>query len=548
MRSSVKIFIPLALLLMLFSFAFAEDNQSAQEKSVTDSWQAESDETVALNDNQRDNVRKPGYRSELDVPITVLICHAHTGIPTATQEELLEYDDIEEVDLFLSTNDYATAEEMSEYDVVMTYSDNTYNEAAAFGDELADYIDGGGAFVPCMFAFASGGLMLQGRVVTDDYLPFTVGNAYQSGLVGLGDYEEGHPIMEDVEAFQGNYKSSNVTVDNDGELVASYANDWPLVATLGTVVAINEYFGSNRRFTGDGILMLKNALVYAVEGGGEPDATMEGTVTDAVTGDAVEDAIVRASGGRDTTDVNGDYYLEGVRSGEDRGVRVITEHYYTYNDDIDIEVGENFFDFEITPLATLTGVITDSETDEVVEGAIISWGEHIDTTDVDGNYTLIDLEAAIDTLVIEAEGYFDYEDLEYEVVDGDNEEDFAIDILSGDLTGVVTDELTEEQLFGATVTVVNSETGDIYREVTTDETGAYNAPALHDGVTYEVSVTLDGYAPSDVEDVLIRWNRDNEQDFELTPIFELGIRQLQQEQDLETWVLTSGIVTQGTNV
>ncbi|MDP8208352.1 MAG: carboxypeptidase regulatory-like domain-containing protein [Candidatus Electryonea clarkiae] len=369
-----------------------------------------------------------------------------------------------------------------------------------------------------------------------------------------------HPVVQNInDQISGNHASHNYidNVPDDANIIMENVNDNPTVIEYtyggGNVIITTqtvELYAANPSPTNCGPVML-DMIDYCAEnapGVGEADATMEGFVLDSVTGDGIEDAIISAGAARDTTDDEGYYSMENVHSGEGRGVRILKEHYYGFREEIDIETGPNEIDFEITPLATLTGVITDSETDEIVEGAIITWGMHIDTTDVDGNYTLIDMEAAIDTLVIEAEGYFDYEDLEYEVVDGNNEEDFAIDILSGDLTGVVSDELTEEQLFGATITVVDPETGDVYREVTTDETGAYTAPALHDGVTYEVSVTLDGYAPSDVEDVLIRWNRDNEQDFELTPIFELGIRQLQQEQDLETWVLTSGIVTQGTNV
>jgi len=278
----------------------------------------------------------------------------------------------------------------------------------------------------------------------------------------------------------------------------------------------------------------------------EPNASVEGTVTDSETGDEIEDAIVRTIFGQDTTDENGDYFFETI-SGENREVTIDRDHYYEFRDEIDVSVGENFFDFEIIPLATLTGIISDSETEEVIEGAIITWKNHTDITDAEGNYSLIDIEAGVDTLLIEAEGYFDYEDDEYEIEDGDNEENFAIDILSGDLTGIVMDEITEELLFGATVTVIDPETGETYREVQTDDAGEYTAPSLHDGVRYLVFAVLEGYAQSDTEEVLIRWDRDNEQDFELTPIFERGIAQLQTEQDLETWVSTTGIVTQGTN-
>ena len=134
--------------------------------------------------------KKRGYRSELDIPISVLICHAHTPVPTALMGELRAFEDIETVDAFLMTNATPSAEDIEDYDVVMTYSDNTYQNATTFGNIIADFVDDGGGFVPCMFSFATGGLSLAGRIVQDDYLPFQVGRTYAFNLRGLGDYDE----------------------------------------------------------------------------------------------------------------------------------------------------------------------------------------------------------------------------------------------------------------------------------------------------------------------------------------------------------------------
>ncbi|MDP8208312.1 MAG: carboxypeptidase regulatory-like domain-containing protein [Candidatus Electryonea clarkiae] len=487
-----------------------------------------------------------GYHNELDTPINVAFWSCDNTSYSGIIEYLLEFDDIESIDQFNAAASTPDLEDLEEYDLIWTSSNSQYNDRAAMGDIMADFVDEGGAVVLTMFALAAANWYPTGRFLDEDYYPMAPA-AYIRGPSTLSDMDEAHPIMEDVETGFAVHWYIQSEVAEDAEEVGTLAADYPFCCCRDQVVAFGANVNDSYTTATDARLAVHNAMIWATGGGAEPDASMEGTIADAVTGDAMDGAVIRVSGGRDTTDVNGDYFMNVV-AGEERGLRIVKEHYYNYNEDIDIELGENFFDFEITPLATIYGVISDSETEEIIEGAIISWGDHVDTSDVDGNYTLVDLEAGADTLVIEAEGYFEYEDEEYEVEDGDNEIDFAIDILSGDLTGVVIDELTEEQLFGATITVVDPETGDIYREVTTDETGAYNAPALHDGVTYEVSVTLAGYAPSDVEEVLIRWNRDNEQDFEMTPIFELGIRQLQQEQDVETWVTTTGIVTQGTNV
>ncbi|MDP8205084.1 MAG: carboxypeptidase regulatory-like domain-containing protein [Candidatus Electryonea clarkiae] len=490
-------------------------------------------------------VRTASRFSELDEPYVLIFQDQNPW--NNSHQEILEGLDVD----FDVVNSTAMAtHELDEYTVIMfpsTQGQTYYDRFEAQWDRFEEWVEAGGwiEFHGCT----------QGAT-----WELWDGTNYVHQGSGTNYVEEpDHPMVEGVdEEFTGGSANHGWIDDipDDALVIITDPDDRPVLIEYsygnGNMIVTSETWEYGYNANQQAGQVMENAINYSTEeapGIGEGDASMEGYVYDSVTDEEVEGAIVRAGAPRDTTDEDGYYSLEGVISGEDRTVRIQKEHYYTTTVEIDIDPGDdNEFDFEITPLATMTGIITDSETEDVIEGAIITWADHVDTTDEEGVYLLIDIHTETDTLVIEAEGYFDYEDTEYEIPDGDNEVDFEIDILSADLTGIVTDELTEEALFGAAVTVVNSETGDIYREVVTDETGAYNAPALHDGVTYEVSVTLDGYAPSDVEDVLIRWNRDNEQDFELTPIFELGIRQLQQEQDVETWVLTSGIVTQGSNV
>ncbi|MFC2170456.1 carboxypeptidase regulatory-like domain-containing protein, partial [Calditrichota bacterium] len=490
-----------------------------------------------------------GYRGELDEPIDVLVVPAETNFTNNMLNFLTGFDEIHEITYLDGRTNTPTLETLQEYDVVITFSNFVYQNTVTLGNNIADYVDEGGALIVTVFALYPPNTGLGGRFNTDDYCPI-VQSTGAFGLMVIGDNDEGHPIMTDVGDVSGYYKV-NGDLSEDAEEVAAYVNNWgTCVATKeiegNIIVAINDCV-KLEMYTGDMDLILANSIIYAAGGGGEPDATMEGTITDAVTGDDMEDAIIRVGIGRDTTEANGEYFIDVV-SGEDRRVRVMKEHYYSHSEDIDIEVGANFFDFEITPLATMTGVIYDSETELPVEGAVITWAEHTDTSDAEGNYMLIDLEAGIDTLEIETDGYFDLYDEEYEVEDGDAEIDFAIDILSGDLTGIVSDALTEEALFGARITVTHPDSIEPYRDVTTDEFGMYTAVALHNGVRYLVAASLEGYAPSDTETVTIRWNNDNERDIALTPIFERDLQQLQNDQDMETWVYTTGIVTQGTNV
>ncbi|MDP8208771.1 MAG: carboxypeptidase regulatory-like domain-containing protein [Candidatus Electryonea clarkiae] len=197
--------------------------------------------------------------------------------------------------------------------------------------------------------------------------------------------------------------------------------------------------------------------------------------------------------------------------------------------------------------ASVAGVVTDSETGDPVEGAIVTFGIYEETTDGDGVYSVDEVYSGIYTFSIEMEGYFEFEEEGVEIETGENEFNFEIDILSGDLTGNVIDENTEEVLVGVDIVVID-ELGETVRELQTDDLGNYITLALHSGETFGVVASLAGYAPSDTENVTISHSRENVRDFELTPIFERTIEQLQTTQDPETWVLTTGIVIQGTNV
>ncbi|MDP8289241.1 MAG: carboxypeptidase regulatory-like domain-containing protein, partial [Candidatus Electryonea clarkiae] len=488
---------------------------------------------------------------------------------------------------------------------------------------------------------ASGGwLELHGCTQNPQAWELFDGTSSVYGTSGTNDVlEDDHPLVASINAQITGGSASHNYIDNvpdNATIIMENSDDNPVLIEYdygnGNVVISTQTleFYANQAAAGNCGPIMFDMIDYCAEfapGVGEGDASLAGVVTDSETGAAIEGAIVRLGAPRDTTDANGNYLLEGVISGEERTVRiqhddysrfsadidietgennfdfemvhlsevtgevldvdtedpiagatvifgneetttdengdweiplqeqgeydiiVTAEHYYEYIETVDIEQGENDFSWNMIPLATISGTVTDSETDLPVGGAEIAFDSlYSAVSDENGEYSIIDVRAGEYDVEIETEGYFDYEENDVEVEERENVIDFVIDILSAPISGEVRDELTEELLFGATVTVIDEVTGETMYEVLTDEAGAYTTETLHDGETFLVIASMNGYAPSDTEEVLIRWNRENEQDFELTPIFALGIRQLQQEQDLETWVTTTGIVTQGTNV
>ncbi|MDP8206533.1 MAG: carboxypeptidase regulatory-like domain-containing protein [Candidatus Electryonea clarkiae] len=280
------------------------------------------------------------------------------------------------------------------------------------------------------------------------------------------------------------------------------------------------------------------------------DCNVEGVVTDAETEDVIEDAEVTFANLTEVTDEDGYYRIEGLHP-DLHTVTIEADGYEIYTETgIEINDGENDYDFQLVPLVLISGTITDSETDAAIEDANITFGEDLFTavTDEEGFYSIEDVESGTYDVLIEADGYFNFEDDDVEVEEPENVLDFAIDILSGDLTGVVSDGDTQELLFGVTVTVIDPETQETYRQVQTNEDGEYTAEALHDDVRYLVTAELEDYAPQDTQEVLIRWNQDNELDFELEPFWTSDIQGLQTVPNGRRWAATSGIVTQGTNV
>ncbi|WP_114579674.1 carboxypeptidase regulatory-like domain-containing protein, partial [Saliphagus sp. LR7] len=240
--------------------------------------------------------------------------------------------------------------------------------------------------------------------------------------------------------FGGDFGGPSVAVGDDGEV-------------LCTAVA-RDYFTNESDFTDAGNRLLTNAVEYATTGNvttdtatvesskvvglepGESEAltfthtvpedatvgdaahivtsedeqatapvtveidggTVEGTVTDAGTGDPIEGATVEihADPGDHaaTTDANGEYVLENVPAGEHE-ITVTAEDYAEVTETIEVpEDGTVTYDAALEPApGSISGQVTASDDGEPVEGVTIV-GENGDgdeyeaTTDAEGQYAL----------------------------------------------------------------------------------------------------------------------------------------------------------------
>ncbi len=180
------------------------------------------------------------------------------------------------VDVFdaTSANSVPTLSQLSQYDSVLVYDNNSFNNSTALGNVLADYVDAGGGVVVATFAFG-GGLELQGRFLTGGYLPFTIGSQSSGTTLTLVKDDAQHPILEGVNSFSGGSSSYHnlVNLTLSANLVAHWTDNRPLVGTLqtsgGRVVGLNFFPPSSTVSSSfwsastDGGRLMANALLWA---------------------------------------------------------------------------------------------------------------------------------------------------------------------------------------------------------------------------------------------------------------------------------------------
>ena len=146
---------------------------------------------------------------------------------------------------------------LENYTCVLTW--NNYQYTAGQGDILADYVDGGGKVVICGWAIAQ----CEGRIISDAaYCPI-VGGANQSTPVNLGT-TYAHDILDGVTAITGIGFWVDASLESGATLIAMNTQSQPLVAINAgnSVVAVNLVCGDYISWSGDGWLLLNNAIEF----------------------------------------------------------------------------------------------------------------------------------------------------------------------------------------------------------------------------------------------------------------------------------------------
>ena len=172
-----------------------------------------------------------------------------------------------------------TLEQLQAYDSVMVFSDAYFLDSTTLGNNLADFVDGGGGVVVQTFAFNVS--PLAGRWDSGGYSPIQIaGQSYGTPLTLGTIFDPGHAIMQGVSAFNGGTSSYHNTgaANPNASVIANWSNERPLVVDLqtfnGGIVGLNFYPPSSDTrsdfwvATTDGALLIANALQYVAGGSG----------------------------------------------------------------------------------------------------------------------------------------------------------------------------------------------------------------------------------------------------------------------------------------
>jgi hypothetical protein len=207
----------------------------------------------------------------------VLIVYSDTDLPTQLQSEIQAEPNVVAVDLFDAQFNTPTLPDLQPYDIVVPFSNFPFADPVTLGNNLADYVDGGGVVVQHGFAFyqpGGGGYDIEGRWLADGYNPYNYSVDLSADVFSLGAFNAGHPLMAGVTALNSNFQNI-VTLGAGATEVAATDLNTSLVAFRPvsgghTTVGVTAYVGTESAQSGDWGKVIVNAGNWLRNCGGGP--------------------------------------------------------------------------------------------------------------------------------------------------------------------------------------------------------------------------------------------------------------------------------------
>jgi len=181
--------------------------------------------------------------------LSIIIVYADSTV-TNLRTALLAQPGVQSVDLFDARANTPTLAQLVGHNQVIAFSDYSFANKVALGNVLADYQDQGGVVVGLNFDWSSG-VGLGGRWIDQAYSPFLIPSQDYFGNATLGTYNPGDPLMQGVTTLSAYYRTQ-LFLDPNAELHASWSDSLPLLAVKGRAAGINAYLGdTNNSWSGD---------------------------------------------------------------------------------------------------------------------------------------------------------------------------------------------------------------------------------------------------------------------------------------------------------
>ena len=218
----------------------------------------------------------------------VLIVFADAGPPIQFQTEIQAEPSVTAVDLFDASNATPTLGQLQQYDIVVPFGNTMFFDSRTLGNNLADYVDGGGIVVQYGFSHAGPGdpAGINGRWLTDGYNPYDYSENLETNPFSLGAFNAGHPLMVGVATLNSDF--ANVVTPNAAATeVAQNSLGESLVAyrpvDTHTTVGVTAYVGSAAIQSGDWGKVVVNAGNWLRNCQGSPTPTPTPSATPTAT-------------------------------------------------------------------------------------------------------------------------------------------------------------------------------------------------------------------------------------------------------------------------
>lgn len=227
------------------------------------------------------------YNVQVEGPCTfqVLIIYSDSGLPTQLQSEILAEPNVVAVDLFDAMVGTPTLAELQQYDIVVPFSNFPFVDADTLGNNLADYVDGGGIVVQHGFSFIGPGSPdgINGRWTSGNYNPYDYSQNFVFNPFTLGTFNGGHPLMAGVTSLNSEYQNIVTPAAGATEVAATnFATSLVAFRPVSgghTTVGVTAYVGFEATQSGDWGKVIVNAGNWLCGGGGTPTPTPTATST-----------------------------------------------------------------------------------------------------------------------------------------------------------------------------------------------------------------------------------------------------------------------------